>query len=280
MDEAVLDPGTAPVPQLRGPTRHRIRVSDVWRTREVARMIGIRDMKVKYKQAALGPLWLLIAPLGMLAAITIAFSGVTNVNTSGIPYVLFALCGLTVWLFIQLSLTISSQAVIANASLVRRSPLPRLALVTGSIIGNLPPFSVMLVLLVAGAALFYYMPLQALLLPLLVAWLMLFAFATMLIVAPISARFRDTVSAMPLIIQAGIFITPVGYSLEGAPANIHTLLLLNPVTGLIEAWRWCVLDLADPELTAIAISGAWTVLLLGFGWRLFGRMEVNFADYV
>jgi lipopolysaccharide transport system permease protein len=72
----------------------------------------------------------------------------------------------------------------------------------------------------------------------------------------------------------------VGYSLEGAPKNIHTLLSLNPVSGLIEAWRWAMLDIPDPQWGVIAISAGWTVLLAVVAWRIFGRLEVDFADYV
>src|ERR1700712_3164354 len=94
---------SAPAPRVYRPVKRRVKFSELWTTMRVARMIGLRDLKVKYKQAALGPLWLLIAPLGMLAAITVAFSGVTNVPTGKVPYVLFALVGLTVWTFVQLS---------------------------------------------------------------------------------------------------------------------------------------------------------------------------------
>src|SRR5439155_19858288 len=137
MASAVAEAGSRPAtPRLLGPTKHRIRVADLWATRRVAWMIGVRDMKAKYKQAALGPLWLLIAPLGMLASITIAFSGVTNVDTGDVPYLIFALVGLIVWTFIQLSSSMGAQSIVANGVLVRRSPLPRLALVTGSLLGN------------------------------------------------------------------------------------------------------------------------------------------------
>jgi lipopolysaccharide transport system permease protein len=263
-----------------GPTRFRIKLADLWSTRGVAWMIGVRDMKAKYKQAALGPLWLLIAPLGLLVALTISFSGVTAVDTAGIPYVVFALAGLTVWTFIQLSLTLATSAISGNAQLVRRSPLSRLALITGSIVGNLPPFLVMLGSTLIGAASSGRLTPKVVLLPVLVAWLFVFTFAVMLIVGSVSARFRDTVAAMPLIIQAGVFVAPVGYPLAGAPSNIATLLTLNPVTGLIEAWRWAVLDLPDTQSAPIIVAIAWTLALVVFGWNMFGRMEVEFADYV
>src|SRR3954470_12119045 len=145
-------PAADPSPPLRvlRPAKRRLRVRDLWTSRRVARMIGQRDMKVKYKQAALGPLWLLIGPLGMLVAVAIAFSGVTNVDTGGVPYVLFALVGLVVWTYVQLSLTLGAQAIISNGALVRRSPIPRLALVSGTLLGNFPPVTVMLVVAVIG----------------------------------------------------------------------------------------------------------------------------------
>jgi ABC-type polysaccharide/polyol phosphate export permease len=270
----------AVAPRLLGPTKRRIRVRDVWTTRGVAWMIGLRDLKAKYKQAALGPLWLLIAPLGLLAAVTIAFSGVTDVETSGIPYVVFALVGLSVWTFIQLSLTIGTQVIVGNAQLVRRSPLPRIALITGSLLGNLPPFAVMLTLALIAATASEGLPTQALLLPVLIAWLFAFTFGLTLLIASLAARYRDLVSAMPLVIQAGIFVTPVGYGLKGAPENIYTLLSINPATGLIEAWRWALLDLPDPNMSVIVTSMVVTVIALVLGWRTFGRLEVEFADFV
>lgn len=257
-----------------------MRIAELWTSLGIARMIGLRDMKAKYKQAALGPLWLIIGPLGMLFALTVAFSGVTSVQTGGVPYMLFALVGLTVWTFMQLSMTLGALAIISNGSLVRRSPLPRVALVTGSLIGNLPPVTIMLLATLAWTMVDRGLPVQALLLPLLILWLFVFTLAISLILSAMAARFRDIVSVLPLVIQAGIFVSPVGYSLEGAPKNINTLLTLNPVSGLIEVWRWAILDLPDPKWGVVAIAGGWTVALLAVSWRTFGRLEVHFADFV
>ncbi|MEA2368936.1 MAG: type transport system permease protein [Thermoleophilaceae bacterium] len=262
------------------PVKRRLRLREIWRTREVAKMIGLRDIKVKYKQAALGPLWLLIGPLGMLAAMGIAFSGVTSVNTGGIPYILFALVGLVVWTYIQLSLSIGATAIVGNSPLVRRSAMPRIALITGTLLGNLPPVVVMLLLTLVGTAIARGLPLQILLLPVAVAWAVVFTFSLTLLVSSVAARFRDTVSVMPLLVQAGIFVTPVGYPLEGAPQNIKFLLSLNPVSGIIEAWRWIVLDISHPNVTIIAIAAGLTAVIAIAGWTIFTRLEVTFADVV
>jgi ABC-2 type transport system permease protein/lipopolysaccharide transport system permease protein len=252
---------------------------DLWGSRRVARMIGQRDMKVKYKQAALGPLWLLIGPLGMLVAITIAFSGVTKVDTGDVPYVLFALVGLVVWNYLQVSLLVGAQAIAGNNTLVRRSSMPRVALVTGSLLGNLPPLIVTLGATLVLAVILVGLPIQALLIPVLIAWLLLLVGGLAMLMAAITTRFRDVLSVMPLIVQAGLFVTPVGYPIDGAPHNINLLLSLNPASGLIEAWRWAIVDIS-PDLTIIGIGLAWTVVLVSFGWYVFSRLEVTFADVV
>jgi lipopolysaccharide transport system permease protein len=279
---AVPPPSTVTAPDLRvyRPVSHRLRVREIWTTREVARMIGLRDIKVKYKQAALGPLWLLIAPLGMLAAMGIAFSGVTSVNTGGVPYVLFTLVGLVVWTYIQLSLSVGAQAVVGNSPLVRRSAMPRIALVTGTLLGNLPPVAVMLALTLVGTLAARGLPLQIVLLPVVAVWAVVFTLALTMLVAAVAARFRDTVAVMPLLVQAGIFVTPVGYPIEGAPRNIKLLLSLNPVSGIIESWRWVILGSADTSLAVIGVALGATVLLCVFGWYVFSRLEVTFADVV
>lgn len=261
------------------PVKRRVKISELWTSREVARMIGQRDIKAKYKQAALGPLWLLIGPAGMLLAVTIAFSGVTNVSTGDVPYVLFALVGLFVWTYFQLSITVGAAAIVGNTSLVRRSTAPRLALVFGALLGNLPAAAVMLSASLALAAAYGLLTLKALMVPLLLAWLMLLVGAVALLISSVAVRFRDVVAVIPLIIQAGLFVSPVGYPIEGAPATIKMVLTLNPISGLIEAWRWSLLDL-PVDTTIVAISGLWTVVLAIGGWWVFTRLEPHFSDVI
>jgi ABC-type polysaccharide/polyol phosphate export permease len=266
-------------PRVLAPARRRVRVSEMWTSLPVTRMVAARDIKIKYKQAALGPLWLVIAPLGLLAAVTIAFNGVADVDTQGVPYVLFALVGLCVWTYLQLSLTTAPLALVHNAVLVRRSSCPRIALVNATLLSNWPPLAVTLAVTLVGIAIWGRLPLQALLLPFLVAWLVALAWGSVLLLATLAARFRDIISIVPLIVQAGIFVTPVGYSLEGTPANIHWLLSLNPATGMIEAWRWALLDMS-PYVPSIWIAAGWTVVLGAFAWYVFGRLEVRLADFI
>jgi ABC-type polysaccharide/polyol phosphate export permease len=235
-------------------------------------------MKVKYKQSALGPLWLVFQPLGMLFAVVVAFSAVTTVDTGDVPYVVFALVGLAVWTYVQMTFTAATTSMQANYMVVRRSSCPRTALVTGTLIAILPPLAVVLAASIVGAAIAGVLPLEALVMPLLVGWLLVFTWGVTLLVTALSARFRDVVAFAPLVMQAGIFLTPVGYPLN-ASDNVASVLAFNPVSGIIEAWRWSLLGLA-PDMFAVGFAIVATVAVVAGGWYVFGRMETRFADYV
>ena len=260
------------------PVRRRVRLGDIWTTRRVGWMLGWRDMKTKYKQSALGPLWLVLQPLGMLAAITIAFSKVTSVDTGNVPYVVFALVGLAVWTYVQMAITVAPQTLPSNQQVVRRSPCPRIAFVTGTLISVLPPLAVVLAASIVAAAISGSLPVEALALPLLIVWLIVLMGGFTLLVTALGGRFRDAVALAPLVVQAGIFLTPVGYPLDAA-GSFAKVLAFNPVSGVIEGWRWSLLGIA-PDGFAIGVALAETVAIALLGWYVFGRMETRFSDYV
>ena len=238
-----------------------------------------RDIKVKYKQSALGPLWLLIQPFGLLAAITLAFSGVTKAGSAGVPYVLFGLVGICVWNFISMTLSVSAQAFVNNSTLIRRSPAPRLAFITSTVLSNGPLLGLMLLITVVASIGWHGPAPRMAVVVVLLAWLLVFCWGLVLLIAPVATRFRDAIAIVPLLVQAGMFVSPVGYDPHSAPHNIGIILDINPITGLIEAWRWVLLGIS-PDLAVIGISAGWTALLLLVGWRVFVRMEYRLADFV
>lgn len=267
-----------PTMRVSVPMRRRVRLRDMWTSLPVGWMLGWRDMKAKYKQSALGPLWLVLQPLGMLAAITIAFSKVTSVDTGDVPYVVFALVGLAVWTYVQMTITVAPGTLQANQQVVRRSPCPRVAFVTGTLISVLPPLAVVLAASIVAAAISGSLPVQALALPLLVAWLVVLMWGFTLLVTALGGRFRDAVALAPLVVQSGIFLTPVGYPLAAA-GSFAKVLAFNPVSGVIEGWRWSLLGIA-PDGFAIGVALGETVVMALAGWYVFGRMETRFSDYV
>jgi lipopolysaccharide transport system permease protein len=172
----------------------------------------------------------------------------------------------------------STMTMPSNQLVVRRSPCPRVALVSGTLIAVLPPMGVVLGISVVAAAISGHLAIQALLMPVMIAWLAAFMWGVALLTSSLSARFRDVVAFAPLVLQAGIFLTPVGYPLSTNDTLSHVL-AFNPVSGLIEAWRWSLLGMS-PSMFAIEVSIAMTLGLLMFSWYVFGRMEPRFADYI
>jgi lipopolysaccharide transport system permease protein len=268
-----------PAVRVTMPAKRRVKLREVLTTLPVGWMLGRRDMKIKYKQSALGPLWLVLQPLAMLTAITVGFSAVTNIDTGNVPYVVFALAGLAVWTYVQFIFAVAPTTLPSNQLVVRRSPCPRVALVTGTMISVLPPLGVVLAASIGAAAITGHLPIQAVLVPLMIIWLLVFMWGVTLLTASLAARFRDVVAFAPLVVQAGIFLTPVPYPLNTIPPKVANILVFNPVSGLLEAWRWALLGIS-PDMTAVVFAACFTVVLVWFGWYVFGRMETRFADYV
>jgi ABC-type polysaccharide/polyol phosphate export permease len=269
----------APVKRTIVATKRRIQLSDIWTTIPVARITALRDMRIKYKQSLLGPVWLVIQPLGLLAAVCVAFAGVTQVDTGGIPYGLFALVGVTVWTYTQVTITVATQAMLSNYTIVRRSACPRIALLHGSMLSNLPTLGIMTAISLLAAIVLNGARWEMLLFPLLGVWLFLVLWGPSLLLSAVATRYRDAIAIIPLLMQAGTFLSPVGYPIQSAPHYLQVLLWINPLTGVIETWRWAILG-SDPAIGAIFVALGWTVVLGAAGWRLFGRMETAFADFL
>jgi homopolymeric O-antigen transport system permease protein len=261
------------------PTKRRIRLIDFYRDAPVIRVLAARDFKVKYKQSLLGPLWLLFQPIALLAAFLVAFQGLADVQ-SGTPYIPFALVGLAAWAFFQASMTMGSAAFISNWTLVRFTPCPRLAFPVAAIIASIPSFLVTIAGALAAAAVTGTLSLRLVLLPFGFVWLFLLTAGIVAISASIAVRYRDMLSAMPFLLQVGLFLAPVGYPLSELSPTVRAILDFNPLTGLIEAWRWMVLDGYVPSFEPIGVSLVLTPLIVLAGWRVFGRFETTMADEI
>lgn len=261
------------------PVKHRVRPSELWQSRNVAWVVAGRDLKVRYKQSLLGPAWLLLQPVGVLAGLIIVFRGVTDVPTGGTPYLLFGLTGLAAWTYFLLTVSLGTNVFVMNSGLVRRVAFPRTALLTATLIGNLLPAGSILVAALVGVVIHQGLPAQALLLPVMVAWLVLFSSGALLVLASLTVRYRDTMALVPFWLQVGLFLTPVGYPISHAPETLKVLLSVNPLSGIMESWRWCLLDTpVDALPVATALIG--TVVFVAIGWWAFIRLEISFADHV
>lgn len=269
-----------PVERVIAPTKRRLTLRDLIRERSVIRVLAARDFKIKYKQSLLGPIWLVFQPLALLCGFLIAFRNLTNVHSSGVPYLVFTLVGLSAWTYFQASMTIGSASVITNYSFVRFTPCPRPAFPIAALIASLPSFAVTAAGAIVAAAISGDLSPRILLLPFGLVWLLLLTAGAVGVSSALTVRYRDITSALPFLMQVGVFLAPIGYTLAQLSSGVRLLVELNPITGVIEGWRWMLLAGYHPSLTPIAVSLVLTVTLAVLGWRVFSRVETTMADEI
>lgn len=260
------------------PARSRIHVGDLLRYASLIRVISVRDLKARYKQSLLGPLWIAFQPMALLAGYMVGFRGVTHVPIGGVPYVLFALAGITIWAYFQAATTAGTSSIISNNALVRATTCPRIVFPVASLLACLPSLLIPLAAALVGAAINGDISTRWLLLPLIALWAVIVTSGIVTITAAVTVRFRDMIQGLPFLMQVGAFVVPVGYPVAILPDKLRLVISLNPLTGVIEAWRWALLDTQHPYTLAIALSLGLGALLVALGWRVFGRIEVKIAD--
>ena len=262
------------------PVKSRIRLDNLTQILPVVRVLAVRDFKAKFKQSLLGPLWIFLQPLALLAAFLVGFHSVAAIGTSGIPYVVFVLVALGAWTYFQASLSMGAVSLVTNSQLLQRTACPRLAFPIASLIANLPSAAVPLGAgLIAAAATGNLSP-RVLLLPLGLIWLIAVTAGTVGITSALAVRYRDLMAILPLILQVGVFFSPIGYQSADLPGAVRLLIGLNPLAGVMEVWRWMILPVGPPDWRLVAISAAVTVGLVLGGWLVFTRSEPTMADVV
>jgi lipopolysaccharide transport system permease protein len=253
---------------------------ELWRFRELVYFLALRDIKVRYKQTALGVAWVLLQPLLAMGIFSIVF-GQRGLAANGVPYPLFVVSGLVPWFYFSNATSGASGSIVGNTQLISKVYFPRLAIPLAAVLANLVDLSIGLLLelgllLVFGVGL----GLQLLALPLLVALVVLTALAVSVWLAALDVQYRDVRYAVPFLVQVWLFATPVIYSSADVPDRWRLLLTLNPMTGVIEAFRWSLLGTGDPPVFAVLGSIVIVAVLLTTGLLYFRRMERTFADVI
>jgi homopolymeric O-antigen transport system permease protein len=255
-------------------------LKDLWAYRELLYFLTWRDVKIRYKQTAIGVFWAILQPILTTAIFTVLFSRFQSFQTAEIPYPLFALSGLTVWLFVYNSITMAAGSFISNANLVTKIYFPRLivplAATFAGLIDLLFSFALLVILMIwYGANLSW----QILLAPvfLLLAILQTVAFGTLF--SALNVRFRDVKFALPFALQIWMITSPIFY-----PANIlsekwRLIFAINPLVGILDGFRATLFGTRF-DWTVIAISCASILVLLIFSLFVFKRMEDDFADLI
>jgi len=253
---------------------------DIWAYRELLFFLTWRDVKVRYKQTALGAAWAILQPLFMMIIFTIFFGRIAGVASAGIPYPVFALAGLVPWTFFSNSITASGNSLVGSANLITKVYFPRLIVPAAAMLAGLVDFLLAFVLL--GVLMLYYhvVPtIQILFLPVLVLLTALFSLGVGTWFAALNVKYRDVRFALPFLIQLWLFVSSVILPSSAIPQKWRWLLLLNPMSGIIEGYRSALFGLPF-DWPALGIASGLTILTLVYAIYTFGRVERSFADII
>ncbi len=254
---------------------------DLFRYRELFYFFAWRDIVVRYKQTFLGVAWALIKPLLNMAVFVLIFGKIANLATTHVNYPLFVLAGMIPWQLFSSSIVDTSNSLINNATMISKVYFPRIILPISHILVNFIDFGIslgMLFILFIFAGIYSW---TFLLLPVFIILTLMLCLGASLWLAALTVRYRDFRFIVPFLVQFGMFISPVGYSSFLVPTNWQWLYFLNPMSGIIEGFRWCCFGVYHEYLPiALAISCTINGLILVSGFRYFRKMERIFADII
>jgi lipopolysaccharide transport system permease protein len=255
---------------------------DLWAKRELIYFLAWRDVIVKYKQTMVGILWVLIRPVFTLMVFTLVFGRIAALPSSNVPYPLLVFSGLMPWLFFAAAVSEVSNSVQSNAALVGKIYFPRLIITVSVLLVCLVDYAVSCLLIVVVALWTGYPPdLRILYLPVLTLWVAALAYGLGLCGAAMNVRYRDFRHLIPFALQLGVYVSPVGYSANLVPGKWRWVYSLNPMTGIIDGFRWAILgEKFDVYIPGMMFSIAATVAFLVLGLYWFRQVERQFVDFL
>lgn len=277
----VVDASSVPVVKIR-PSKgwvpidfHELRVY-----RELLYFLTWRDIKVRYKQTALGFAWAILQPFLMMIVFTLFFGNLLNIPSEGIPYPIFNYTAMLPWTLFAQGLTRSSQSLVDNVNMVQKIYFPRLLMPLSGILAPVVDFAIAFVILIGMMFYFGYPPTMRILwLPALIILTLMTALGIGLWFSAINVKYRDVRYVIPFLVQLWLFVSPVVYSSSLLPARFQVIYGLNPMAGVIEGFRWALLG-TEPPGSLIAVSVIIVVVILISGAFYFRRMENTFADVI
>jgi lipopolysaccharide transport system permease protein len=258
-----------------------LKLGEMWEYRELLYFFIWRDVKVRYKQTALGVSWAILQPFLTMVIFSLFFGRLAGVPSDGVPYPIFAYTALLPWTFFAHGVTLSANSLVSNANLVKKVYFPRMAIPIASVLSGfadlVPAFGVLL-----GMMLYYgiYPSAQVAWLPVFVLLALIAALGVGIGLAAINVHFRDVRHTVPFLVQTWLFITPIAYPSSLLPEHWRTLYALNPMVGVVEGFRWALLDTEPAPGPIVWVSAAAALVLLLVSTLSFRRLEKTFADVV
>lgn len=256
---------------------------DLWRYRELFRVLAWRDLSVRYKQTVIGVLWALIRPFLTMVVLTVVFGRIANLPSGGnAPYALMVCAGILPWTFFSTGLSEASNSLVVNEKLITKVYFPRLIVPVATIVVAFVDFLISFCILLGLMVWYRFLPdWRIVMLPPFVLLAFLSSVGPSLWLTSLNVKYRDFRYVIPFIVQFGLYVSPVGFNSSVIPAQWRLAYSLNPMVGVIDGFRWCILrgqnELYPPSLL---ISSAVIVFSLWLGVRQFRRTEKRFADFI
>ena len=258
-----------------------LKLGELWEHRELLYFFIWRDVKVRYKQTALGLAWAILQPFFTMVIFSLFFGGLAKVPSDGVPYPIFSYTGLLPWTFFAHGVTQSANSLVNNANLINKVYFPRMAIPIAAVLSGLADLLPAFVILV-GMMLYYgIVPgVQIFWLPVFVLLATIAALGVGIGLAAINVHFRDVRHTVPFLVQSWLFITPIAYPSSLLPEQWKTLYALNPMVGVVEGFRWALLGTEPAPGPILWVSAAAAIVLLLATALYFRRLERTFADVV
>ena len=256
---------------------------DLWRYRELFQVLAWRDLSVQYKQTAIGVIWALIRPLLTMVVFTIIFGRIAQLPSDGTsPYPLMVFAGMLPWTFFSSGLAGASNSLVNNANLISKVYFPRLIVPTAAVVVAFVEFLISFAILLALFVWYRFLPSwHIIFLPFFVILTFLASIGPSLWLTALNVQYRDFRYIIPFIIQFGLYVSPVGFSSSVIPEHWRLVYSLNPMVGVIDGFRWCILGgQSQLYLPGLAVGVVVTILFLWFGIRKFRKLEKSFADLI
>lgn len=258
-----------------------LNLSEVWRFRDLLLTLAQRDLRLRYKQTALGVVWVVLQPLMAAGIFSFVFGKVAQMPSDGLPYFLFSYAGLMAWNLFSATVTKISGSLVGNAHLISKVFFPRLVLPLSSIPSVLIDFGVAVGMMAVLMVLYGVAPGWGLLLaPLLIGILLLFATGIGLCTASLTVSYRDVAYVLPVALQILLYASPVAYAVSAVPEHLRFWYQLNPLSGLLEAMRFSLLGRGSLDWTLLGYAAAASLAVVAIGLFSFKRMERRFADII
>jgi lipopolysaccharide transport system permease protein len=258
-----------------------LKLKELWEYRELLYFLIWRDLKVRYKQTALGAAWAIIQPFFTMVVFSLFFGKLAKVPSDGVPYPIFSFTALVPWTFFANGLTQSSNSLVGSANLITKVYFPRLTIPIASVLSGIVDFVLAFVVLL-GMMLYYGIvpTVNVLWLPLFLLLALIASLGVGLWLSALNVEYRDVRYVVPFITQFWLFVTPIAYPSSLLPEPWRTLYGLNPMVGVVEGFRWALLGTKTAPGPIIAVSSTAALVILVTGAFYFRRMEKTFADIV